>query len=106
MLECMQDRTAFSVVRVTVPRIDAAVASGLKESLVEMIDQGATRLVIDFSDVGFIDSSGLGAVVGVLKHMGRRGTVEVACLSPTVMKVFRLTRMTKVFTIHDSVPHG
>lgn len=93
-----------TVVRLQGPRLDAAVAGSLKQDLIAMIDQGAPRLLLDFSAVDFLDSSGLGAVVGVLKHMGRPGGVELACLSPAVLKVFNLTRMSQIFPIHEQVP--
>ncbi|MBK0397618.1 STAS domain-containing protein [Limibaculum sp. M0105] len=86
------------------PRLDAAVAAEFKRGIVELIDTGADAIVLDFGAVGFIDSSGLGAVVGAYKHLGPRGKLEIACLSPAVRKVFALTRMDRVFTIHDAVP--
>lgn len=92
------------VVRLRGPRLDAAVAGPLKQELILLIDRGAKRLVLDFSEIDFLDSSGLGVVVGVLKHMGRPGALELACLSPAVLKVFNLTRMNQIFPIHDQVP--
>lgn len=93
-----------SVVRVPGPRLDAAVAPDFKGRIVELIETGATSIVLDFGEIEFIDSSGLGAVVGAFKHMGPRGRLEIACLRPAVAKVFTLTRMNRVFTIHDAVP--
>ncbi len=60
----------------------------------------ATRVVLDLSSVGFLDSSGLGAVVAVMKALGPVRRLELSGLTPTVEKVFRLTRMDSVFIIH------
>jgi anti-sigma B factor antagonist len=54
--------------------------------------------------VAFLDSSGLGAVVAVKKLMGPDRRLDLACLTPAVDKVFRLTRMDSVFTIHAALP--
>lgn len=84
------------------PRIDAAVAIQFKDRMREITADGPDRVVLDLSQVAFLDSSGLGAVVAVLKLMGEGRRLELAGLTPTVEKVFRLTRMDSVFTIHDS----
>ena len=88
-------------VKVLAARIDAAVALKFKDSLREITGQAqANHVVLDLSDVGFIDSSGLGAVVAVMKLMGSTKRLDLAGLTPTVEKVFRLTRMDSIFTIH------
>ena len=51
----------------------------------------------------FLDSSGLGAVVGSMKQLGRSRRLDLAGLTPTVEKVFRITRMDRVFRIFPSV---
>ena len=95
-----------TVVTVAGPRLDVACAQGFRREMTDLIDNGATYLVFDMSQVEFMDSSGLGAVVGVMKSMGKKGRIELACLQPTVRKVFRLTRMDQVFRIHNALPAG
>ena len=51
----------------------------------------------------FLDSSGLGALVAAMKLIGPRRGLELAALQASVERVFRLTRMDTVFTIHRSV---
>jgi anti-sigma B factor antagonist len=63
-------------------------------------------VVLDMSNVGFLDSSGLGAVVAVMKALGPIRRLELSGLSPTVEKVFRLTRMDSVFIIHKTLPEA
>lgn len=91
------------LVHVAAERIDAAAAIDFKDSFREAIGDIEGRIVLDMSKVNFLDSSGLGAVVAAMKLMGPNRKLELAALTPTVEKVFRLTRMDSVFTIHDSV---
>jgi anti-sigma B factor antagonist len=87
-------------------RIDAAGAIQFKEQMRVICENPQPRVMLDLSRVSFLDSSGLGAVVAVMKLLGPGRRLELASLTPTVAKVFRLTRMDTVFTIHDSVPDG
>ena len=94
------------IVRAMEDRIDAAGAIQFKEQMRTICQNPLPRVMLDLSRVAFLDSSGLGAVVAVMKLLGPGRRLELAALTPTVAKVFRLTRMDTVFTIHDSVPNG
>ena len=91
------------VVTVMDRRIDAAVAVRFKDKMQELTVQSAERVVLDLSQVEFLDSSGLGAVVGSMKQLGRQRKLDLAALTPTVDKVFRITRMDRVFRIFATV---
>lgn len=88
------------LIRVDAARIDAASAIAFKDGLRAITDRAAGRVVLDLGAVGFIDSSGLGAVVAAMKQLGGSRRLELAALTPGVQKVFRLTRMDSVFRIH------
>ena len=92
-----------TVAKLCATRLDASHAVRFKEGLREISEAGAGHIVLDMTDVAFMDSSGLGAVVTVMKQMGRSKTLELASLSSAVAKVFTLTRMDKVFAIYPSV---
>ncbi|MGI9389589.1 MAG: STAS domain-containing protein [Boseongicola sp.] len=94
------------VVSVADDRIDAAVAVRFKDLMRELTDHPAQRIVLDLSQVEFLDSSGLGAVVGSMKQIGSGRKLDLAGLTPTVDKVFRMTRMDSVFRIYDDVGHA
>ncbi len=81
-------------------RLDAAVAIRFKDEMRLLTDGGPERVVLDLSNVEFLDSSGLGAVVAAMKQVGATRKLELAGLTPAVKKVFSLTRMDTVFTIH------
>ncbi|NLT22087.1 MAG: STAS domain-containing protein [Syntrophorhabdus sp.] len=80
-------------------RIDASVSTGFKGKMVDWINQGNKRIVLDLSQVDFIDSSGLGAIVSSLKTLGNDGDLVICGVRETVMGLFRITRMNRVFQI-------
>lgn len=87
-------------VRVDSDRIDAASAIQFKDSFRQAVHDVEGRIILDLANVDFIDSSGLGAVVTAMKLLGAGRRLELSGLTPTVQKVFRLTRMDSVFAIH------
>jgi anti-sigma B factor antagonist len=92
------------VIHVMADRIDAAAAIQFKEKMRELVAGSSPVVILDLSRVMFLDSSGLGAVVSVLKLMGPDRKFQLSGLTPTVEKVFRLTRMDTIFTIHRTLP--
>lgn len=96
------------LITVNESRIDAAVAIQFKDAVREMATEGPDRVVLDLTEVSFLDSSGLGALVASMKQLGPDRSLELAGLSPAVKKVFRLTRMDSVFKVHseakDAIP--
>lgn len=94
------------LVRVAEPRLDAAIAIQFKEAMRSLAADGPPRVVLDLGQVGFLDSSGLGAVVAVMKALGPGRHLELAALTAPVARVFRLTRMDTIFTIHPEAPQG
>ena len=80
--------------------LDIATAPELRECLVRVIDEGA-RIVIDLEAVDFLDSAGLGILVGGLKRARTRGgELELVCSSHDVLKPLEITGLDRVFTIH------
>jgi anti-sigma B factor antagonist len=94
------------IIHVQATRIDAASAIDFKEELRGLTDGGNGPVVLDLAEVGFLDSSGLGAVVAVRKFLGPERPLELARLTPPVEKVLRLTRMDTIFVIHADLPGG
>jgi anti-sigma B factor antagonist len=80
-------------------RLDAAVAPQLKAALLKVVTDGANKVVLDLHTVKMIDSSGLGALVSVLKAMNGQGSITIRGASSSVMGLFKLTRMDRVFTL-------
>lgn len=91
------------IVTVETDRIDAALAIRFKDEMRDATTEGPARVVLDLSHVAFIDSSGLGAIVASMKQLDAGQRLDLAGLTPTVDKVFRLTRMDTVFTLYPTL---
>ena len=98
-----EQRNDILVVRVEEKRVDASRAPHFKDEITRRIEAGHTRLILDLSGVDFVDSSGLGAIVACLKRLGPRGDLAIAGAKGAVSRLFTLTRMDKVFPLHDTV---
>jgi len=96
-------RQGTLIVTVREARIDAAVAIRFKDAMRGATQEGPERVVLDMSQVDFVDSSGLGAIVAAMKQLGAGRRLDLAGLGPDVAKVFRLTRMDSVFGIYTTV---
>ncbi len=81
-------------------RLDAAMAPALRACLIETIDAGRRKIVLDLAAVDFIDSSGLGAIISALKHLGGDGELAVTNLAEPIRSLFSLTRMDRLFPIY------
>lgn len=87
-----------------VGEIDVYTAPQLRERLDREIEAGRYDLVVDLSDVTFMDSTGLGVLVGRLKQIRLGdGSMRLVCTSDRVLKVFVITGLDKVFTIYPTV---
>ena len=84
--------------------VDIYTAPKLREKLVELIDAGNDRIVVDLERVGFMDSTGLGSLVAGLKRIRERdGELAIVCTREPVLKVLSITGLDRVFPVHDSV---
>jgi anti-sigma B factor antagonist len=84
--------------------IDVYTAPELREKLVGLVDSGATDIVVDMAEVGFCDSTGLGALVAALNYARDRDAVlSLAAAQERVLKVLRITGLDQVFTVYPSV---
>jgi anti-sigma B factor antagonist len=94
------DRTVVSVGG----EIDVYTAPKLREQLIDLVSAGNYHLVVDMENVDFLDSTGLGVLVGGLKRVrAHDGSLQLVCTQERILKIFRITGLTKVFPIHSSV---
>jgi anti-sigma B factor antagonist len=83
--------------------IDVYTAPKLRDKITELVNAGHHALVIDMEKVEFLDSTGLGVLVGGLKKVrAQDGSMELVCSQDRLLKIFRITGLAKVFTIHES----
>ena len=84
--------------------IDMYTAPRLRELLIDLVSKGSYQLVVNLDKVGFLDSTGLGVLVGGLKRVrAHDGSLDLVCTQQRILKIFRITGLTKVFGIHASV---
>lgn len=84
--------------------IDVATAPVLRDRLTDLVEGGTTRLVVDLEDVGFIDSTGLGVLVGgVRRARAQDGDLRLVCTNSRILKVFQATGLDEIFTIGSTV---
>jgi anti-sigma B factor antagonist len=99
-LEIKTRRDDGTCVMTLAGEIDVYTAPRLKDALVESIASDCANLIIDLESVAFIDSSGLGVLVGALRRAKERGgVVRLVCTRDGILKVFRITGLDKVFPI-------
>ncbi len=83
--------------------IDVYTAPKLREAITGLVDEGQRDLIIDLEQVEFMDSTGLGVLVGGLKRVRtHEGSLELVCTQERLLKIFRITGLGKVFAIHGS----
>jgi anti-sigma B factor antagonist len=81
--------------------VDIYTAPRLKEQLVKVLDEGATGIVVDLSDVTFIDSTALGVLIGGVRRLHEAdGHMALVVATRPVERVLTLTGLDRVFTIH------
>lgn len=97
------ERNGFAVLAVR-GEVDVFTAPRLRERLVEMVSQGHRQVVVDLEGVDFLDSTGLGVLVGGLKRLrSHEGDLTLVCTQRRILKVFEITGLTKVFRLYDDV---
>ena len=82
--------------------IDAYTCLKLREAIVDLINSGESRVVIGMSKVNYIDSSGLGTLVGGLRRVSeKKGGLAISGATPQIKKVLNITGLNKVFKLFD-----
>ena len=84
--------------------LDADSVSAFKKTSYKLVEEGMRFLVIDCSELGFIDSTGLGALISLLRKLRmQNGDLKVAGLNNEVRSVFEITRLHRLFDILPNV---
>jgi anti-sigma B factor antagonist len=84
--------------------IDMYTAPRLRELLIDLVSRGSYQLVVNLDKVGFLDSTGLGVLVGGLRRVrAHDGSLDLVCTQQRILKIFRVTGLTEVFGIYETV---
>lgn len=80
--------------------LDIVTSESVKRELAGLVDAGHDSLVLDLSDVGFVDSSGLGALVALHRHAeSQGGRFSVRAVPPQVQRLFAITRLDDLLAV-------
>lgn len=91
------------VIQVQEENLDASNVRAFRERM-QVLIKDKTRVVLDMSQLKFVDSSGLGALISCLRDTnGRKGDFRLSNMSRSVLALFELMRMHRVFSIHETV---
>ena len=83
--------------------IDMYTAPRLRELLIDLVSRGSYQLVVNLDKVGFLDSTGLGVLVGGLKRVrAHDGSLDLVCTQQPILKILRITGLTEVFGIYQT----
>ncbi len=84
--------------------IDIYTAARLRELLIDLAATNNYQLIVNLEKVGFLDSTGLGVLVGGLKRVrAHNGSLDLVCTQQRILKIFKITGLTKVFGIYQGV---
>jgi anti-sigma B factor antagonist len=87
--------------------IDVYSAPRLRERLVDLVEAGTYQIIVDMEAVEFLDSTGLGVLVGGLKRVrAHDGWIDLVCTQSRMLRIFRITGLNRVFSIYNSVPEA
>jgi anti-sigma B factor antagonist len=85
--------------------IDVFTASQLRETVVDLIASGVAHVIADLRAVDFLDSTGLGAIVGGHKRLRTiDGSLILAASPDRILRLFRITGLDQAFSLSPSVP--
>jgi anti-sigma B factor antagonist len=89
----VEELAGWAVARIS-GDVDVATAPRLREQLIAIIAGGQNHLVLDLDDVDFLDSTGLGVIVGVLKRARTLGgDLRLVCTRPAICRMFEITAL-------------
>ena len=84
--------------------LDVVGAPDLRQAVVVAVADGARLIALDLTDLDFVDSFGIGAVVGALKRLRQRGgDLALVCPSSRIRRVFEICDLDRIIALHDSV---
>lgn len=87
--------------------IDIFSSADVKTQLTQLMEEKAADMRVDCKQLEYIDSTGLGALVGVLKNVKGHGkTLYLSSVKPNILKLFRITNLDKVFVLEEGAEDG
>jgi len=81
--------------------VDIYTAPSLRETIVDAVEKGHYKIAVDLDEVDFLDSTGLGVLVGGLKRVKQHeGELGIICNQEKILRIFKITGLTKIFKMY------
>ncbi|WP_028581613.1 STAS domain-containing protein [Desulfogranum japonicum] len=100
----IQSSQVGDVTRVRIDdRLEADTVQEFRNAMSRLADEGNIKIVLDFGNVSFVDSSGLGCIVSALRQFRQyEGDIKLACITDNIRPLIEIVRLHRVFDIYDS----
>lgn len=103
MMVTKEKHGSVTVLRIALDTLDAGNEKRFKKEVVSQLEP-SSKVILDLSEVNFIDSSGLGVILSCYRHLhAGNGDLKLCCLNEQVHTLFELVRMHRIFDIHKTV---
>lgn len=89
------------VIRLNEKRLDALIADTFKKIIGNIVENN-NYIILNLKNVNFVDSSGLGSLVSILKKIGKNGDLLICNVNSNILSMFKLTRMDRIFKIFEN----
>ena len=86
--------------------IDLATAPDLRAQLQRAVDDGERAIVVDLSGIGYIDSAGMGVLVGIMKQVRDEGGIAVVCPDDRMRNTFEITGLDEILNVETTREHA
>jgi len=101
-VETRQPREGIAVISLA-GEVDVYTSPRVKQEIVNLLNSDVTRMVVDLTGVEYLDSTGLGVLIGGLKRARERdGDLKLICDNVRILRIFEITGLTKIFDIYRS----
>ena len=83
--------------------VDVYTAPELKQQIIDLLDSGSQRVIVNLQSVDYLDSTALGVLIGGLKRLRERnGSLDLICPNPRIKRIFEITGLDKIFDIFNT----
>jgi len=100
----VEKKDKIDIVSFNVNNINALITEEIKDGIIKIIDNSNSKIIIDLKGVNYIDSSGFGCFLSIMRaSRSNYGSLKFANPEPNVMELFRILHLQTVFQIYDDI---
>ncbi|MCX6302002.1 MAG: STAS domain-containing protein [Bacteroidia bacterium] len=98
----IEKQDKIDIINFSIDKINALITEDIRNEIIKLFENANAKVVIDLKGVQYIDSSGFGCFLSIMKAArGNYGSLKFACPEPAVMEVFKTLHLNTVFEIYD-----